>query len=228
MSKFIETIFPWIKEKKQNQLHQVLVLYALVFLVWGAYRVFLPPANEWLEEIFLKGAVFGLPVIGVVLWVEKKTLSSLGMTTKGLLVAMYFGLLFGLWLAVLGNVVSFLRDGGISFNTQLGVVDFGNLMILGLITAFWEQLMFSGYMLPRLVRDLDGELVGVVLMALAFAVIHVPVQVAAGVSLVQMLIRFVLLFSLGFGNGVMYLRLKNLAAPIFAHLAWGSVIYLFG
>jgi len=105
---------------------------------------------------------------------------------------------------------------------------FGNLMILGLVTSFWEELLFMGYFLPRIVKDLGSEVVAVAVVALMFAVLHVPIQVAQGVETAQIVVRFILLYSLGFGNAVLYLRMKNLAAPIFAHLAWGSVIYLFG
>lgn len=202
-------------------------VYLLVFLVWGIYRL-LFRFPEWFEETILKAIVFGLPVFFVVYRVEKKNWNDLGMVTKGLLASVYFGLLFGLWLAVLGNIVAFLRSGGVRFNPDITVGAFGDLMLLGLVTAFWEQLLFMGFLLPRIVRGIGSEVVGVSMVALMFALMHVPVQVAQGVDIGQILLRFILLYSLAFGNGVLYLRLKNLAAPIFAHLAWGSVIYLFG
>ncbi len=223
-----DKFFAWRHKGEINQMRQVMWVYTLVFLVWAIYRqlFFLP---TWFEEVFLKAIVFGLPVFWVVLKREKKNLESLGMVTKGLLISIYLGLLLGLWMAVLGNIVAFFREGGVVFNQDLGVKEFGDLMLLGLVTAFWEELLFMGYMLPRVVKNLGGdELVGVGFVAVLFALIHVPIQISEGVELAQIFLRFILLFSLGFGNGVLYLRFKNLAAPIFAHLAWGSVIYLFG
>ena len=222
-----EKLFWWSNGSKLRDLHRVVGIYVFVFVVWGLYRL-LFRLPEWFEETVLKALVFGGPVLLVVYKIEKKRWSELGMVTKGLLAALYFGLLFGLWLAVLGNIVAFVRDGGVRFNPDVSVQAFGNLMLLGLVTAFWEQLLFMGYFLPRMVKNLGGELIAVALVALMFAALHVPVQVAQEVAWQQILIRFILLYSLGFGNGVLYLRLKNLAAPIFAHLAWGSVIYLFG
>jgi len=221
-------IFWWRNKEEIGDLHRVVWIYVIVFLVWSAYRILFGTLNEWFEELVLKGVVFGLPVVWVVLKIDKGSLTDLGMVMKGLLASVYFGLLYGLWLAVLGNVIVFLRDGGVGYNPDLGVAAFGNLMLLGLVTAFWEQLLFVGFMLPRVVKDLKSEWWGVTLVAIMFAAIHVPIQIAQGVEVGQIFVRFLLLFSLGFGNGIMYLRLKNLAAPIFAHLAWGSVIFLFG
>lgn len=212
---------------RMRDLHRVMWVYTIVFIIWGLYRL-LFPINVWIEETLLKFVVFGLPTFWVVIHLEKKRLEDLGMTTKGLLVSIYFGLLFGLWLASFGNVVSFLSSGSLGFNPDLTVLDFRDLMILGLFTAFWEELLFMGYMLPRVVKDLKSEIGAIVFVALLFALLHAPVNLVQDATWQQVLIRVFLIFTLGFGNGVLYLRFKNLAAPIFAHLAWGSVIYLFG
>jgi hypothetical protein len=219
--------FELSKKKRMQDIHLVLVVYTAVFLVWGVYRL-LFRLPVFIEEVFLKFLVFGGPVLWVVLKKENKSLADLGMVTKGLLASVYFGLLFGLWLAVLGNLIAFIKSGGVSLNANINVRDFGNLMVLGMVTSVWEQLLFSGFILPRLVKDLGSEMAAVVITALLFALVHLPIQLATNVSLVQILVRMVLLFGLGLGNGVLYLRFKNLAAPIFAQLAWGSVIYLFG
>ncbi|MFC1751276.1 type II CAAX prenyl endopeptidase Rce1 family protein, partial [Pseudomonadota bacterium] len=203
-----EKLYWWSNKRKLVDLHRVTSIYVFVFVVWGLYRL-LFRLPEWFEETVLKALVFGMPVMLVVYKLEKKDWSQLGMVTRGLLSSLYFGLLFGLWLAVLGNIMAFLRDGGVRFNPDMTVAAFGDLMLLGLVTAFWEQLLFMGYFLPRVVKDIGSELAGVALVALMFALLHVPIQVAQGVELPQIIIRFILLYSLGFGNGVLYLRLKN-------------------
>lgn len=216
--------------RHRNQLavlHEILWVYTGVFIVWGIYR-FLFPMNVWVEETVLKFIVFGLPPLWVVLHKHKGSLEDMGMTTQGLVASLYFGLLFGLWLAIFGNVVSFVNNGSLGLNPNLTVLMFRDLLVLGLMTAFWEQLLFMGYMLPRMVTGLESESQAILAVAFLFALIHIPVQIASGVGMAQILLRFVLIFSLGYGNGILYLRFKNLAAPIFAHLAWGSVIFLFG
>lgn len=208
-------------------LHRVLAVYTLIFLVWGVYRLTLPLPVA-IEEVFVKGLVFGVPVFYVILVKEKQSLESLGMTTKGLVKALYFGVGFGVSLALMANLMVLVRGGVFDLIPRVGGKEFGDLMILGLVTAFWEQLVFAGYMLPRVVKDLNSELVGLGLVALMFSLIHLPVQLAASVAFQDVLVRLFLLFTLGFGSGLLYLRFKNLAAPIFAHLAWGGVIFLFG
>lgn len=215
------------RREQISDLHQVMWVYALVFIIWGLYRL-LFPVNVWVEETILKFIVFGVPTFWVVLHKEKGRLEDLGMTTQGLVASLYFGLLFGLWLAIFGNVVSFVNDGSLGFNPNISILAFRDLMLLGLFTAFWEQLLFMGFMLPRVVKDIKQESWAIIIVAALFALLHMPIQFATGVGAAQIFIRFILLFSLEFGNGILYLRFRNLAAPIFAHLAWGSVIYLFG
>lgn len=222
-----ERIFIFRKRQTLSDLHRVMWVYAVVFVVWGLYRLLLP-TTVWLEETVLKFIVFGLPAFWVVLHKENGRLEDLGMTTKGLITSLYFGLIFGLWLAIFGNVVSFINNGSIGFNPQLTVTLFRDLMVLGLFTAFWEQLLFMGFMLPRVVNSLKQETWAILIVALLFALLHMPVQLAMGVDIGQILIRFALLFSLAYGNGILYLRFRNLSAPVFAHLAWGVVIFMFG
>ena len=212
---------------KLSDLHRVIRVYSFVFLVWGLYRLLFRLPVE-IEEMVLKFLVFGAPVFYVVLKVEKKSLESLGMVTDGLMASLYFGLLFGLWLAVFANILRFLQTGGLAMATEITVQEFGQVAMLGLVTALWEELLFMGYMLPRMVKDLGSEWLGVGMVAGLFVLIHLPSMLANGVGIDQVVVRSILLFTLGFGNGVLYLRFKNLAAPIFSHLAWGSVIFLFG
>lgn len=207
-------------------LHQTLAIYTFVFVVWGLYRL-LFPINTWIEELFLKPLVFAGPIFWLMRGNPKLTLESLGMHTRRLLPAVYFGFLFGLWLAVAGHLVAFFKTQA-AIKLVLSPVEFGDIMLLGLVTAFWEQLLFSGFMLPRFEKIFRSELLTVGSVALLFTLIHLPIQLVKAPGIDQIIVRMLLLFTLGFGNGVLYARFRNLAAPIFAHLAWGSVIYLFG
>ncbi|EKE20523.1 MAG: hypothetical protein ACD_7C00540G0001, partial [uncultured bacterium] len=161
---WVEDMWAHVKEKlfvKEHQrqisdLHRVMWVYTVVFLVWGLYRMIirLPVA---VEEVGLKAVVFGLPVFWVVVKKEKKSLSSLGMKMEGLLVSMYLGIFLGVVMGVMGKVAEWVREGAISFNELAKVAEFGNMMFLGLFTAFWEELLFMGFMLPRVVKDVKNE-----------------------------------------------------------------------
>lgn len=222
-----EKIFLMKHKKEITDLHRVMWVYTGIFLVWGLYRLVLR-LPVWFEETVLKMMVFGWPVFWVVLHREKKRLEDLGMTTKGLLIAIYLGVFLGGGMGVLGRLAMFIRTGGIRFNPDATSAEFGNLLLLGLATAFWEELVFMGYMLPRVVKDLKNEWAGVIMVAVMFALLHVPILLVEKTDPGQILVRFFLLMSLAVANGILYLRFKNLAAPVFAHVLWGSVIYLFG
>lgn len=212
---------------KVNELHRGAWVYIMVLIAWGLYRlIFRLP--DWIEELVLKPVMFGLPVLVVTQLVEKKKLASLGIQWKGLWQSVYVGLLFGLWLAVLGNALAFVREGGVELNVVIGLNQWVGLLLLGMSTAFWEQLLFMGFCLPRVVAMVKNELMAVGLVALMFSLLYLPLQVVSGFALPVVLLRLVLVYSLAFGNGVLMLRYKNLAAPVLAHFAWGSVIYMFG
>lgn len=216
------------KHKKQlSDLHQAVWVYVIVFLVWGLYRlVFRMP--EWVEEVFLKMVVFGFPVLWVTLVKQKKGLESLGMTTKGLVASLYLGVLLGLWWVVIGKMTVFIASGGLVFNPSVDTKVFGNLMLLSLFTAFWEELLFMGFLLPHFLADTKSEFFSLIMVGVMFSLLHLPIQLATGVDPAQIVTRMILLLMMSVGNGVLYLRFKNLAAPVFSHLVWGSVIYLFG
>jgi len=241
-----EKVYLLTHRKQVADLRRVVWVYGFVFVVWGLYRlIFRMPI--WFEETVLKGLVFGGPVLWMV-WREKapsfaltsfgeakgkvrkleEVLESLGMRTGGLLAAVYLGVFMGLWLGVIGRVAWFVRTGEVVFNPGLSVTELSSLMLLGLVTAFWEELLFMGYMLPRVVKDVGSELVGVLVVATAFAALHVPVLVVEGVGLGQIIVRVLLLLTLSVANSILYLRFRNLAAPVFAHLIWGAAIYVFG
>ena len=227
MSGWREKLFVKTHKAELGDLHQAVWVYVLVFLVWGVYRLFfrLP---EWIEEVFLKMVVFGGPVLWVTLKKQKKSLASLGMSTKGLVSSVYLGVLLGLWWVVVGKITVFVASGGLVLNPQVGVKMFGELMFVSLFTAFWEELLFMGFLLPKFVQDTKSELLSLVSVGVMFALLHLPIQLATQVQAGQIVTRLILLLMLSVGNGVLYLRFKNLAAPVFSHLVWGSVIYLFG
>lgn len=213
--------------RRLNDLHQAVWVYVVVFLVWGLYRlVFRMP--EWVEEVFLKMVIFGFPVLWVTLVKQKKGLESLGMTTKGLVSSLYLGVLLGLWWVVVGKITLFISSGGLVFNPSVDVRMFGSLMLLSLFTAFWEELLFMGFLLPHFIADTKSEFFSLIMVGVMFALLHLPIQLATGVEFGQIVTRMILLLMMSVGNGVLYLRFKNLAAPVFSHLVWGSVIYLFG
>jgi membrane protease YdiL (CAAX protease family) len=206
---------------------RVAVVYLFGLIVWGGYR-WLSPLPVWIEEIFLKGLVFGLPVFWMVFGREKQGFASLGMTTKRLFEAVYLGLSLGAFFWVFGQVVNWFRyQGGVTLGEIWPTsAEFGALLLLAMVTAWWEELLFMGYLLPRLVKLMAAEGRAVWLTAGLFTLINVPAIWGRGAGLAQAGLQVGLLCTLGLGNGVLMLRTKNLAAPILTHALWGVTMYL--
>ena len=217
-----------VKEHKHLEvLHRVIGFWVYLVLVWGVYR-FLSPLPVWIEEIFLKAIIFGLPVFYLVLKKEKSNLQSLGISAKNLFESVYLGLALGVFFYFVGQVSNFLRYRGVLTvqDWQVTSAELGGFLLLALVTAWWEELVFMGYILQRMSSVMRHEWKAALATAVMFSLLYVPSLLIRGVTGWQFLLQMVLLFSLGLGNGILMLRTRNLAAPILAHTLWGAMVYM--
>jgi membrane protease YdiL (CAAX protease family) len=217
-----------IKEKKHLQVwHRVIGIYTFALVVWGFFRL-LSPLPIWIEEVFVKAVVFGLPVFLVVLNKEKKDLTSLGISTKNFFESVYLGLSLGAFFWFFGQLSNFIRHKGVLTLREIQPTspEFGGFLLLALITAWWEELLFMGYILNRLLKVISAEWKVALITSTMFSLVYIPNMIVKGVSIWQMLLQIILLFSLGLGNSILMLRTKNLIAPILSHALWGAMIYM--
>jgi len=206
---------------------RVVGLYVFLLMVWGVYR-FLSPLPVWVEETLLKGLVFGGPVWWLTFKVEKLGFASLGISTKRLFEAAYLGFSLGAFFWIFGQLANILRFQGILTirDIQPTSAEFGGFLLLALVTAWWEELVFMGYLLPRLTLLLNQEWKAALLTSSLFALLYVPAILVRGSSVAQLIIQLLLLMALGLGNSILMLRTRNLAAPILTHALWGVTMYL--
>lgn len=220
--------FIWLLERRHLQVwHRVLGFYTYLLILWGFYRV-LSPFPVWVEEVVLKGLVFGLPVFWLVFHREKEDFSSLGITMKNFYQAVCMGLSLGILFWGIGQLAVYLRSGELSAFTRIQPTsgEFGAFLLLALVTAWWEELVFTGYILGRLARITQSEFSGAVMTAMMFGGLYLPALLLRGNTLSQTLLQLFLLLLLGFSNSVLMLRTGNLIAPILSHAFWGVTVYL--
>lgn len=213
-----------------QRLHDLFRVYVYVLLVWGFYRVLfrLPVA---VEELGLKPILF----LGLVWWsVRREGLRggeawrSVGMAWKNLFAALAFGLSLGVFYLFVGRLGQFFRFGEVGSPYGASLPEPVTVVLLALATAVSEQVLFMGYLLPRLQHEWKNEWLTTTVVAVMFAVLHLPVLVfyyRLGVAAVFG--QFLLSFILAFGNSVLMLRLRNVAAPILSHALWGMAVLLF-
>jgi hypothetical protein len=208
-------------------LTKLLAIYGGLFLVWAGYR-FLFHNTVLIEEIFIKGIIFSLPLFLFPI-LEKNKMSSLGITGMNFFQSVYLGITLGLILGFAGQIGNVMRHHTMLFSSNnLTAANIGAFLILSLITAFWEQLLFSGYFLSLTTRIFDSELLQVTLTGALFSLIHLPaLLLVKNSSFAQIYLSLLLLLTLGISCAILKLRQKNLIAPIMAHALWGVTIFMF-
>lgn len=206
---------------------KTILIFIFVFLLWALYRYQNLANPLWFEETVVKGVVFSLPLL-LFPPIRKPLLSAVGMTRHNFLHSVYLGITLGMILGLAGQIGNFIRHGELSFNSfGLTSGTIGAFLILSLITAFWEQLLFSGYFVAKLQSANTPEVPLVLLVGLGFSLIHLPALLLDPNAASQIVINLLLLFSLGVSCAILRLRLKNLIAPIMAHALWGVTVFLF-
>jgi len=103
-----------------------------------------------------------------------------------------------------------------------------HLYIIGiLVNALPEELFFRGMLLPRLEEALGNSLNALVVSALLFNALHVPIEIYNGASPLAALLS---VFSIGYPSGLiwgyLYLRTRSILPGIFWHTANGNLGFL--
>jgi hypothetical protein len=204
-----------------------LVAYIFVLIIWSFYRFLNLGLPIWLEELFIKGIIFSSPLILFPLR-QKSALKTMGIARTNFFQSVYLGIAIGMVLGLAGQAGNLLRHGEFSFQTYgITSATIGSFLMLSLITAFWEQLLFTGYFLARISKTVTSEINQTLLVGLSFSLIHLPALILNHSASAQIVLNLLLLFSLGISCVILRLRMKNLIAPIMIHALWGVTIFLF-
>lgn len=214
-------------ESRLAHLHNTVKAYAIVFVFWGLYRlVFRLP--EAIEETILKPIVF----VGSVFLVERpRNWGKYFLTVWGTgdwFKSLFLGLGFGLLYIIFYGFASFLSFGNLQLGSELANHLWASFIGLGIMTAIWEEWLFSGYIFSELKKFTANRMTARITTALLFAAIHLPI-LAFGYKFTgfTLIFQLLLLSVLGLGNTILIGFSKNLLAPIVAHTLWGVAIFLF-
>lgn len=208
-------------------LHNTIKAYVIVFVFWGLYRlVFRLP--ETIEETILKPLVF----VGSVFLVERpRRWDKYFLQVWGAgdwLKSLFMGLGFGLFYIIFYGFASFLSFGKLQLGSELANNLWVSFIGLGIVTAIWEEWLFSGYIFSELKKCISHLMIVRIITALLFALVHLPI-LAFGYKFTgsTLIFQLLLLAVLGLGNTILIGFSKNLLAPIVAHTLWGLAIFLF-
>ncbi len=204
-------------------------VWGWIVLVWALYRYFFQ-LPEWADEFIFKPLVFVLPVLWYVRKREKKSLQTIGLTTKNLFTSIYIGLGFGFVFAIEGLAANAIKYGKIEIMPIAAFEQYGMgmLILLSAATAFSEEVLSRGFVFSRFMEGKKGLMYSATMSALMFVVLHIPI-LAFSLKLQgsALLLFFVTDFVLAFANALLLYNTGSLVAPILIHIFWNMTVALY-
>ncbi len=179
-------------------------------------------------------SLLGIAFIRMVLWIPLTRLvlkRSLGEIAFRFHPGWWLDLLMGAGIAVLAISVIFLVavnagwllvEGRVwqSLSTDVYLGKLWVSLLINILVALMEEIIFRAYLLTGLIQAW-GKAIGLVVMAVAFGLLHVPAL--EGSSPVTVVIALLFLTAFGLLFGWVYLRTGSLWMPIGIHFAWDFV-----
>lgn len=219
-----ENLLPPQKENR-NLATACIVLYVVCFAVlsmlWStiigislpsSVMKFFPALFYLLVEVGILVSAL-VPAYVLLIYVEKRPFSDLGLTWRGQGKPVFAGFLFAFLLFIIGFGISLgagaVQVIGIRFNPS--DLLFGFLFFV--LVAFAEEIMVRGYVLGCLLRTGMNRFLALALSSLLFALLHIFNPAMAFLPMLNLLLAGLLL-------GSVYIYTRNLWFSISLHLFW--------
>lgn len=214
------------KSKSTLYLKHATTFYAYLFVVWGFYRLlFQVPAP--LEELVVKPLVWLLPLY-FLLRQEKVSLESIGITFHNFFKVVYFVLALGFVFTFFAILVNYLKYEGLQFASNIGETAFWTAIGLSFITAITEEVTFRGYLLTHLLTAVKSQWTATIIISIGWALIHWPIALLDWkLAPMALFVYSVIIFLFSVGTTFVFLKTRNIAAPILLHVLWQWPIILF-
>ncbi len=204
-------------------------LWAWVLLVWSIYRYFFH-FSEAADEFIFKPLIFVGPVLYYVTRIEKRSLSSIGITTENFFPSLYAGFGIGFLFALEGIVANYLKYGQLTISPIKSFQEYGFfLLVISLATAISEEILGRGFLFSRFYEKSKENLIYAASYSTAmFLALHVPILLTSlkfqGVTLVMF---FATSVAISFANAILFRQSKSLVGPILVHLFWNMTVALY-
>lgn len=202
-----------------------LLYFTYLFLIWSFYRMNFK-FSDAAEEVFIKPFIWLFPFLYIIPRAKIK-ISQFGITFKNLFPAIYLSLALGVGFAFLGLIGNLAKYGGFHFEANIGPLFMGSSILISFATAITEELVFRGYILVSLMSKYK-ESISILLTTVLWTLIHAPISYFVwNINGLQLAVYLGLTFIYGIGASVLFVRTKNIAAPIFLHVLWEWPVILF-
>lgn len=196
---------------KQGWLRALLLLFVYTAIsLAGSF--FVTSLEVWISLLFL----FSLLLVYLFRkYVDKRNTESLGLYFSSLYPDSLIGFALGTFLITAGALLIYLLNGliwvDLVFNGDALILSTGLLIMI----AFYEELVFRGYVLHNLLKSFNKWL-ALIISAVLFTIVHVS---NAGIPPLGIMNTFLG----GLLTGVTYMYTRNLWLPIFLHFSWNFI-----
>lgn len=190
------------------------VIYGMVILILGG-----PVQNGSLSAYMIAETVMLLSVLTsatILLYFEKRPFSDLGLSLKGHVKGIWYGLLIAVLLYLAGFGLSLLIGDVEVTGFQLDLPNLLASWLFFLLVALTEEIMMRGYILGRLLHTPLNKFLSLFISAALFALLHISNPNVAFLPMLNLVFAGLML-------GASYLYTRNLCFPISLHLFWNWI-----
>lgn len=152
----------------------------------------------------------------ILLYFERRPFSDLGLTLKGHVRGLWYGLLVAMLLYLIGFGLSLAMGEVEVTGFQFDPLNLLGTFVFCLLVALTEEIMMRGYILGRLLHTRMNKFLALFVSALLFALLHIFNPNVAFLPMLNLVIAGMLI-------GASYLYTRNLCFPISLHLFWNWI-----
>ena len=165
--------------------------------------------------IFVEGSMLlaVLTAAIILLRLERRPFSDLGLSLKGHASGLWYGLLMAILLYLLGFGISVVLGEIEVTGFQFKPLDLLGSWVFFLLVALFEEILMRGYILGRLLHTNMNKFLALFISSALFAFMHIFNPEIAFLPMLNLLLAGMLL-------GASYLYTRNLCFPISLHLFW--------
>lgn len=149
----------------------------------------------------------------ILLYLEGRPFSDLGLTLKGHGRGLWYGLLLAAILYLVGFGLNLLMGDVEVTGFQFDPINLLLTFVFFVLVAVTEEIMTRGYILGRLLHTHLNKFISLLLSAMIFAVMHLFNPNVAFLPMINLVLAGMML-------GASYLYTRNLCFPISLHLFW--------
>ena len=152
----------------------------------------------------------------ILLRLERRPFSDLGLSLKGHASGLWYGLLMAILLYLLGFGISVVLGEIEVTGFQFKPLDLLGSWVFFLLVALFEEILMRGYILGRLLHTNMNKFLALFISSALFAFMHIFNPEIAFLPMLNLLLAGMLL-------GASYLYTRNLCFPISLHLFWNWI-----